>query len=205
MDYNQLREILVNSENLYTLWKSSKISEKKFIKNNASLIEETEKARLTRELTKARQVRFLERQKAEGKKQLTMIISGESYELLTRLRDRAIHAGDKKSLGDVLDELVLEHTKAGLKPDPVQAIADQIVEDIEEHVQEHPSSTIVETQKEIFNDDSEDSSIEAMWKCREAGMSWAETVEKLNRHGIATAKGKTWTVGAARSFYSRNK
>ena len=114
MDYGQLREILVNTEALYNLWQSTGLDEEAFIRANGKLIEQTEKARLQAEQTKARQKRFFERQRAQGRRHLTAMVSDRTYNLLCRERDRSIKSGSPKNLGDVLDEIlsVSEQKKA---------------------------------------------------------------------------------------------
>ena len=106
MDYDQLREILVNTENLYNLWQSTGLSEETFIKQNKSLIIQTEKTRLAKISAKKRQEAFLEKKRAEGKRHLTAIVLNETFNKLCVIRDRAIQAGEQKSLGDVLDDLI---------------------------------------------------------------------------------------------------
>lgn len=118
MDYDQLREVLVNSEGLYNIWQTSGLDEKQFITANKTLIIETEKARLAKERERQRQRKFFENQKAKGRRSLTCIVSAETYDHLCRLRDQAIQAGEKKSLGEVLDGII----KAGQPIDEKSAI-----------------------------------------------------------------------------------
>jgi len=47
--------------------------------------------------------------------------------------------------------------------------------------------------------------IERMARYREASDSWQAIADKLNDHGIPTAKGGAWTKANAQAFYSRNK
>lgn len=122
MDYDQLREVLVNDEGLYTLWQSTGLDEEEFIRANGTLIKETEKNRLAKEKTKARQLKFIEKQKAAGKRTLTAIVSGETYDRVSRHRDAAIRAGEKKSLGEVLDELLYGNTATGQDQDKSNVI-----------------------------------------------------------------------------------
>ena len=106
MDYDQLREVLVNTEQLYNLFQSSNLDESEFIKRNASFIEQAEKDRLAREMAKARQKRFQERQQADGRRTLTAIVSAETYDLLCQERDRRTLAGEKTNFGLILDDLL---------------------------------------------------------------------------------------------------
>lgn len=207
MDYDQLREVLVNTENLYSLWQSTGMSEEEFIRANGSLIEETQKAKLSKERERARQRRFFEKQKAKGRRSLTCLVNAGTYDRLCALRDQSILAGEKKSLGDILDSIVSNE-----QPSPaIKAIAEQVVEDIEEHVRENPS--IIETQTEIpaprpdnpEKDPDTSDIIGIMQKARSDGLTWAFIADQLNEQGVPTAKGQTWTKANAQIFYSRNK
>jgi len=183
MDYEQLREILVNTEKLYSLWQSTGMSEEEFIRGNGGLIEEYEKARLKKESERQRQKRFFEKQKAQGKKSLTCLVSSETYDTLCRRRDKRIQAGEKVSLGQVLDDIILP----GDQP------------------------AIVETQPEIQAPASEEKDqvhidiIGIIRKARNDGLTWAFVADQLNEHGILSPSGKPWTKSNAQIFYSRNK
>jgi len=106
MEYDQLREILVNTESLYNIWQSTGLDEEAFILANRSIIEQTEKTRLQKAAAKARQIKFLEKQKANGKRFLSAMVSSETYDRLCLERDRSIKSGRPKNLGDVLDALL---------------------------------------------------------------------------------------------------
>jgi len=179
MDYEQLREILVNTEKLYSLWQSTGMDEESFIRANKSLIEEYEKSRLAKERERQRQKRFFEKQKAQGKKSLTCLVSSETYDHLCRLRDKSIQAGEKKSLGQVVDDIILP----GDNP------------------------AIVETQPEIpAPEPKTDRSIELMKELKAKGLKWRQIVEELNRQGLKPEKSDTWTESNARTaWFKYNK
>ncbi len=151
MDYDQLREILVNTESLYNLWKSTGLDEEEFIRANGKLIEQTEKVRLQKEQARARQVKFFEKQKASGKKFLSAMVSASTYDRLCRERDNSIQAGIPKNLGEILDELI-----SGSKPDPKpKQAADKldVIQKIAEHRaagQTWPAIATALNEKSIF-------------------------------------------------------
>lgn len=171
---------------------------------------------------KARQAKYLEKRRAEGKRHLSAMVSGETYDKLCRLRDQSIQAGEKKNLGEVLDELLNDHTATGqdqgsqIREEPIKAIANQIVQDIEEHcredhqTEEPASPKPVENQGEMFDESAPDQTdrpaiIKTFENYRSAGDSWPTIAKKLNALGIKTGRGKQWTGVNAQAFYSRNK
>ena len=206
MDYDQLREVLVNTENIYRLWQSTGLSEEEFIRANGSLIEESEKARLAKEAAKARQTKYLEKQKEEGRRHLTALVSSKTYDRLCRLRDQAIQAGEKKNLGQILDELLSEP-----EPDAIKAIANQIVEDAGQDAKrlqadlDQPTKKVTEKPLDLFNKEPEPDVIGIIEKCRDDGLTWEFIADQLNKNGIQTARGGKWTKANAQVFYSRNK
>lgn len=193
MDYNQLREILVNTEALYNLWKSTGLGEESFIRMNASLIKKTEKARLQAEQTKARQKRFFERQRAQGRRHLTAMVSASTYDNLCRLRDHSIQAGSPKNLGEVLDELL---SVTGSKPDPKPK---QAIVEIQTEIPA-PAPTLVQDQAADKLD-----VIKIMAEHRKAGRTWPDVAKKLNSQGIFTSSGCAWTGPNCQTFFKRSQ
>lgn len=192
MDYNQLREILVNTEALYNFWQATGDSEEDFIRKNKLFIMDTERARIQKEQTKARQKRFIEKQKAQGKRTLTAIVSGSTYDTLCQIRDKSIQAGDQKSLGEVLDDLIsvsignakqIKETKTEIRvpveTDHGKAIAGQVVQDIE----------YADT---LFN------KIESL---KISGMGGAEIERKFNAEGVKNVSKRPFGRGGVDSFY----
>src|SRR6056297_209786 len=125
MNYEQLREVLVNTEQLYNLFQSSNLDESEFIKRNASFIEQAEKDRLAREMAKARQKRFQERQAADGRRTLTAIVSAETYDLLCQERDRRTLLGEKTNFGLILDDLL--NVKSDAESEDKETDTDEIL------------------------------------------------------------------------------
>lgn len=180
---------------------------------------------------KARQAKYLEKRRAEGKRHLSAMVSGETYDKLCRLRDQSITAGKTKNLGEVLDELLNDNTATGqdqgsqIREDPIKAIADQVVGDIEEYCRENPST--IETQSNSFNesepiiepepgkqiqktqavdlstkpDREKDRPGYSVWlfneikRLNESGLGWAKIAEKFNADGIKPTKAKRWSGG----------
>jgi len=188
MDYDQLREVLVNTESLYTLWKSTRLPEEEFILANRGLIEQAEKARLQKEQAKARQARFFEKQKASGKRFLSALVSSSTYDQLCRIRDKSIKSGNPKNLGEILDALL-----SGSKPEP------------------KPKKAIVEIQTEIPAPAPDPAQapapldvLETMALHRKAGLTWAAIATALNDEGIKTARGGAWTGPNCQTFFKRS-
>ena len=175
MDYSQLREVLVNTEQLYNLFQSSNLDESEFIKRNASFIEQAEKDRLAREMAKARQKRFQERQQADGRRTLTAIVSAETYDLLCQERDRRTLLGEKTNFGLILDDLlnVDSDAESDDKSNVTDIGADYVISKIE--------------------------------RLRSEGKTWASVSYHLNDLGITTARGMSWTAVNCQAYYSRNK
>jgi len=205
MDYDQLREILVNTENIYRLWQSTGLSEEEFIRANGSLIEESEKARLAKEAAKARQTKYLEKQKEEGRRHLTALVSSKTYDRLCRLRDQAIQAGEKKNLGQILDELLSkpeptreETPEPVVLPEPTRKKPTEKPLDLfpqpEEPTQDVPERETPEYSDYLFN------IIDPM---RKAGFSSLKIEKKLNDDGIKPymKKNPKWKRNAAASFH----
>ena len=190
MDYDQLREILVNTEALYNLWQSTGLDEEAFIRANGKLIEQTEKARLQKEQARARQVKFFEKKKSEGKRFLSAMVSASTYDNLCRLRDKSIQAGIPKNLGDVLDELL---SGSQQKPD------------------QKPKPAIVEIQTEIPAPAADQAQtapldvLETMAAHRSAGRTWADVAKKLNSQGVFTSRGGAWTGPNCQTFFGRKQ
>ena len=183
MDYEQLREILVNTESLYNLWKSTGLDEDQFIRANRGLIEQSEKTRLQKDRAKARQIKFLDKQKASGKRFLSALVSSETYDRLCLERDRSIQAGSPKNLGEILDQLL-----SGSKPD-----------------QKRP---IVETQNEIPYQAQAPAPLdvlETMAFHREAGLTWQAIATALNEQDILTTSGVAWTGPNCSMFFNRSQ
>lgn len=193
MDYDQLREILVNTESLYNLWKSTGLDEEEFIRANGKLIEQAEKARLQKEQAKARQIKFLEKQKANGKRFLSAMVSASTYDNLCRLRDKSIQAGSPKNLGEVLDELL---SVTGSKPDPKPK---QAIVEIQTEIPA-PAPTLVQDQAADKLD-----VIKIMAEHRKAGRTWPDVAKKLNSQGIFTSSGCAWTGPNCQTFFKRSQ
>lgn len=160
---------------------------------------------------KARQARYLEKRKAEGKMHLSAMVSGKTYDKLCKIRDQSIQEGEKKNLGEVLDELLNYHTATGqdqgsrTREEPINAIADQTVQDAADHMQNHPPSPI-EIQAEIPAPKMDKAEIlEIIKSYHDAGATWGTIAEQLNGQGLTTARGKTWAKANAQTFYTRNK
>lgn len=196
MDYNQLREILVNTEALYNLWQSTGLDEEAFILANRSIIEQTEKTRLQKAAAKARQVRFFEKQKAEGKKFLSAMVSASTYDYLCRIRDKPLQSGSPKNLGDVLDELL-----TGSKPDQAQDPKPAIVEIQTEIPAPAPDQAQAADQAQDQADKPDVLEIIALH--RDSGLTWPAIAKELNSQGILTARGGAWTGPNCQTFFKR--
>ncbi|MDD4275158.1 MAG: hypothetical protein PHG14_15690 [Desulfobacter postgatei] len=186
MDYNQLREILVNTEALYNLWQSTGLDEEAFIRANGKLIEQTEKARLQKEQAKARQVKFFEKKKSEGKRFLSAMVSASTYDQLCRIRDKSIKSGSPKNLGDVLDELLTGSQ-------PKQAIVETQTEI------PAPAQTLAQDQAADKPD-----TIKIIAAHRAAELTWPAIATALNDKKLFTGRGKKWTPANALTFFNRN-
>jgi hypothetical protein len=187
MDYSQLREILVNTEALYNLWQSTGLDEEAFIRANGKLIEQTEKARLQKEQARARQVKFFEKKKSEGKRFLSAMVSASTYDNLCRLRDNSIQSGSPKNLGEVLDELL-----SGSQPK--QAIVETQTEI------PAPAQTLAQDQAADKPD-----TIKIIAAHRAAGQTWPAIAKELNSQGILTARGGAWTGPNCQTFFKRSQ
>lgn len=198
MDYDQLREILVNTESLYTLWKSTRLPEEEFILANRGLIEQAEKARLQKEQAKVRQARFFEKQKASGKRFLSALVLSSTYDQLCRIRDKSIKSGNPKNLGTILDELL-----SGSKPDekPKRAIV-EIQTEIPAPAAD-PAQTPAPTLAQDQAADKPDV-IKIMAEHRAAGQTWPAIATALNEQGILTARGGAWTGPNCQTFFKRS-
>lgn len=62
-----------------------------------------EKLKRIEENRRARSKRFLDKVKADGKKQISAILSGEAYDQLCRIRDNEVQAGRLASFGDIIE------------------------------------------------------------------------------------------------------
>ncbi len=224
MDYDQLREILVNTESLYSIWQSSGLDEEVFIRANASFIEEAEKSRLAKERERARQRRFFNKQKAQGRKSLTALVSSETYDELCRRRDKSIQSGESKSLGQVLDDIVL--------PGENEQIAREfeVLKEVEERRAKANSLANLKQNAEVENfpprgdtgksrdiaakktnsgmsgkslETSLNPSIEFMKSLRAQKVGWREIVEELNRQGLKPERADTWTESNARAAWCK--
>ncbi len=204
MDYSQLREVLVNTESLYNLWKSTGLDEDQFIRANRGLIEQSEKTRLQKDRAKARQIKFLDKQKASGKRFLSALVSSETYDRLCRERDRSIQAGSPKNLGEILDQLL-----SGSKPDqkrpivetqneitqPDQAPAQTDAIDQNDPKQNPPDQAPAQTAPRDV--------IKIMAAHRKAEKTWPAIATALNDKKLFTGTGKKWTPANALTFFNR--
>jgi len=66
---------------------------------------------------KARVKKYLDKAKAQGKKQVSALISGEAYDIICRERDKAAQAGVRTTLSQIISQAILDNHKANVKSD----------------------------------------------------------------------------------------
>ena len=125
-----------------------------------------------------RSKKYLEKIKAEGKKQISAIVSSEAYEELNRRRDESIRVGRPLSFGGVIECILLQDAKPNIDiiPNVKESIKSNAKDSVNIDVKR--TDTIQDLNQILLN--------------LEPG-TWKEKAKRLNDKSILTASGKTWT------------
>ncbi len=123
-----------------------------------------------------RSKKYLKKIKAEGKKPISAIVSGEAFEELTRRRDESIQAGKPLSLGGVIEAALFQPSNIDIKPAVKDAIKDNGNIDVKKGI--NKTADIQEPNEVLLN---------------LGEGTWKEKAKRLNDMSILTANGKPWT------------
>jgi len=157
---------------------------------------------------RSRSRKYLSNLKAQGKRQIAVILDDKTIDVLARLKDESISAGKPLKYGDIIEKAINNYVNSDAN---IYAVSDVVSNDISD------DKTTIENTNTISNSDTNsDDTINVNidknsdtipdWKTQKAEYkiylenilkklehgNWKEQAEKLNNMSIVTAKGLPW-------------
>lgn len=169
---------------------------------------------------RARAKRYLDKIKADGRQQISAVISNKTYNILCRIRDRSVQSSDPLSFGSILESALscyigtldqdkvvknnvnidakINTAKITPKQNPVKPQA-EISAPVETDLMPEDNLPDRESNKEAYQVCILDKIIEM----EHSGMTHTEIRDKFNSNGILTVRGKSWTLPSMQVFCKR--